>query len=220
MEARPIGPEDIEDALSQLRARGVRLAYWPMSAGDLDLRKAAERAGGLLVDEKRYYGRRCATTQVGKTTSGAAKVGRYRGGADESLEDLAIQSGAYSRFAVDSKIGRDRFEQLYRLWIRKSISGDLADAVLVAGSSSRPKGMITVRAENACGEIGLVAVASEEHGRGIGEQLVSVAQSWFEQEACDHVVVVTQGANEPACKLYEKCGFQCEKTEDFFHFWL
>lgn len=80
--------------------------------------------------------------------------------------------------------------------------------------------MITVRADDARGEIGLVAVAPEERGRGVGKQLLSGAQSWFEQQACNRVVVVTQGANEPACKLYEGCGFQCDKTDDFFHFWL
>ncbi len=213
-------PEDIEDVLSQLRARGVRLAYWPMPPGDPDLRKAAERTGGMLVDEKRYYERRCLPTKPGTTTSVAADVELYGGGADASLEDLAVQSGAYSRFAVDSEIGRDRFEQLYRLWMRKSISGELADAVLVAGPSSNPGGMITVRASDARGEIGLVAVAPEERGRGVGKQLLLAAQVWFEQQACDRVVVVTQGANEPACKLYENCGFQCEKVEDFFHFWL
>ena len=47
------------------------------------------------------------------------------------LIDLAIQSGIYSRFNVDKNIGKEKFEELYRLWIIKSVKKEIAKEVIV-----------------------------------------------------------------------------------------
>ena len=47
------------------------------------------------------------------------------------IEDLAIQSVEYSRFSVGPNIPRGKFVALYKVWINRSISKDIAAEVLV-----------------------------------------------------------------------------------------
>ena len=39
---------------------------------------------------------------------------------------LAIAAGEYSRFAVDRRFPREKSESLYRIWIQRSVSGEIA----------------------------------------------------------------------------------------------
>ncbi len=57
---------------------------------------------------------------------------------------------------------------MYRLWIERSVRGELADAVLVAGANPtdraeliehEPAGMVTLEESEGVGQIGLIAVA-------------------------------------------------------------
>ena len=40
--------------------------------------------------------------------------------------DLSVQSGAYSRFNIDTKIGKKKFEKLYHLWMINSTNRKIA----------------------------------------------------------------------------------------------
>jgi dTDP-4-amino-4,6-dideoxy-D-galactose acyltransferase len=136
------------------------------------------------------------------------------------LEKLAIQSGIFSRFAIDNRFSHEKFTALYKTWIRKSISGEMADEVLVIRQNNHIAGMITLSNKNGVGNIGLIAVDEEFRGRKFGQQLVCDAHRWFIKQGCHTAYVVTQGENLPACRLYEKCGYQQIKIEFYYHFWL
>jgi len=136
---------------------------------------------------------------------------------------LSLAAGVYSRFHCDPRFPRDKFEELYRIWIERSVRRELADVVLVARDATEPTsgllGMVTVSAAEAAGSIGLIAVAEMARGRGVGRRLIEAAHVWMRQ--CDAVEgrVVTQRANLPACRLYERAGYRLSTVEHYYHFW-
>jgi dTDP-4-amino-4,6-dideoxy-D-galactose acyltransferase len=81
-------------------------------------------------------------------------------------------------------------------------------------------GAITAAVKDGCGTIGLLAVDSKHRHKGNGSRLVTTAQRYFLSRRVKISRVVTQSADMPACKLYEKCGYTVETIKDFYHFWL
>ena len=129
------------------------------------------------------------------------------------LEDIARQSHRDSRFYSDSLFDRARCDELYATWIRRSCLG-LADTVLVATWEGFPAGYVACQNE----AIGLIAVAGSAQGRGLGRQLVTAAQHYFQSRGATRVAVVTQGRNLAARALYERCGFRVAGAQYWYHF--
>jgi ribosomal protein S18 acetylase RimI-like enzyme len=114
---------------------------------------------------------------------------------------------------------------MYRLWIERSLRGEMADAVLVAdlsnGTLSAPlAGLISLEETAGTGSIGLIAVAQEARGRGVGTALLAAAHRWMLARGAQQARVVTQADNLPACRLYERAGYRLADVRHVFHFWL
>ena len=135
---------------------------------------------------------------------------------DQSLLNLALLSGHKSRFKTDNRLNH-KFESLYTLWIQKSITGEMADAVFVAQTDNKIEGFVTLKQNNYHGQIGLIAVSPEAQGKGIGSKLMQAADYWYWKNNLKTCSVVTQLANTEACKLYEKNGYREETVELVFH---
>ena len=207
--------------LDELRREKVTLAYWASDSESPESEAAGNSLGGFLADRKTTY--LLDHGKLDKDSIGNLQpVVEYGvATASEDLEQLAIQSGAYSRFKVDPRIPTERFEELYRLWIRGSVSKRLADAVMVVqGSNDKVVGMVTLGQKNGRGDIGLIAVDSDSRGIGYGRVLVNSSLMFFLSEGYKYSQVVTQGDNVPVCSLYESVGYTLEKCENLFHFWL
>jgi dTDP-4-amino-4,6-dideoxy-D-galactose acyltransferase len=224
--------EDLGGALHTAREQQYRLIYWSTPA----VREAPEQLlgdfDGLLVDRKLTYARilpaRDACPRLAKAQSVQPWVQRT---ASPELEALAVAAGVYSRFGVDKRIPRQEFRALYRIWIDRSVRREIADVVLVAYDqesagnaqgqrSSLPiSGMVTVRVLNGVGNIGLIAVAESQRGRGVGSRLIAGAHQWMLDHGAAKATVVTQSANLPACRLYERNGYLLEQAENYYHFW-
>ena len=204
----------LASVLEDLRRKAVRLAYWPASA----VVGFAADLGGRLVDEKTTFLIDLAGLPAGEAPAG---IEPYSASMPlPQLRSLAIQSGLNSRFAVDPQLPREKFIELYTIWITRSLSKEIADEVLVVRDGEAVAGMITLGNKNGRGDIGLVAVDEAYRGRKFGQALVLAAQRWFAARGYRHSQVVTQGANTPACNLYRKCGYAVEKVEPYYHFWL
>ena len=192
-------------------------------------RELLEEYAGTLVDRKATFGKSLqpeavdcnAEEQVGLPVAPYPTTT-----ASPELYALAIAAGIYSRFAIDPHIQMERFEAMYRLWIDRSVRGELADAVLVVpldkdqAATGRLAGMITLASSNCVATIGLVAVSVEMRGRGIGATLMRAAERWMiARNACE-ARVVTQLSNTPACRLYERSGYRLLQLQHYYHFWL
>ena len=132
---------------------------------------------------------------------------------------LALQSGWDSRFKRDPYLPPGAFTNLYREWMRKSLSRTMADQVLAHRTGSVYTGFVTLRRRETHASIELIAVAEGHRGRGIGAHLIHAALHDAARAAYDKVRVVTQASNEGACRAYEKYGFVPVRREYVYHLW-
>lgn len=215
-----LGHEDLAEVTVLLQEKGVRLAYWASDPGDGKSQQAATQCHGTLVDRKITY---VVSADRAVLPSGgpAWPVETYAEPlTNADLENLAVQAGRYSRFRVDPRIPEGKFVEMYRMWIRKSVDRQLAEAVLVVRHLGRIVGMVTVGEKNGRGDIGLIAVDNGMRGKQVGAALVFAAQAWAFGKGWGSAQVVTQGENVAACRLYEKCGYRIEQVRNVYHFWI
>ncbi len=210
--------------LKQARGDGIELVYWQPQADEEVSAELLHEFTGSLVDRK-------ATYQIDLAYSGCPALGEVsvglgireypRGPASAALCELAIEAGAWSRFRRDPVFPEDIFRKLYTTWIEQSCRHELADAVLVieAPDERGVLGMVTVAAKGGEASIGLMAVAAPARGQGVGRFLMQAAHQWMATRSFPKARVVTQLANQPACRLYERCGYQLALVQPFYHFW-
>lgn len=135
------------------------------------------------------------------------------------FENLAYESGKFSRFYLDKNFKEDDFRRLYFSWIKKSLSKQIADRVFVIEENQRVVGMVTLKIADTA-QIGLIAVNADMQGRGYGKLLINECLSEAVKNNCSNLVVPTQLDNTQACNFYQKCGFSIQSIVNVYHFWL
>ncbi len=216
LEGVPPAPA-IRAAADAARARAFRL---------LVVTDAADGSGAVLaplgarrVDTKLDFAAavRPATLPRGIEAIPAAPAPADR----DALDALALASGAHSRFRTDPRFGEAAWTRLYRAWMDNSVSGTIADAVLVHRDAGRITGFATIRA---CGDrearIGLLAVAADRRGRGIGGALIGAVHRWASDRDLRTILVATQQDNAGACRFYQGAGFEVSERLAIHHLWL
>jgi dTDP-4-amino-4,6-dideoxy-D-galactose acyltransferase len=211
-------------ALRLARQQGTRLVYWPAHPEQPVPAALLGEYGGLLADRKVTYHTTLASEEEpgGCGPSGLVIRPYPKGAATAVLVELAVAAGEHSRFRVDRRIPSNKYASLYEIWMQRSTRHELADAVLVAVGADRPDdilGMITLSETEGTGHIGLVAVAAAARGRGVGSRLLRAAHGWMLGRGATRARVVTQLANGPACRLYERAGYTVLDIEHLYHFW-
>jgi dTDP-4-amino-4,6-dideoxy-D-galactose acyltransferase len=215
--AAPFGnPPRLAAALAEAWAARLRLVYGICDHADGPSFEVALAAGGRFVDAKRIYalnlaGGAAATEELALAGTDACSR--------RQLRSLAWQAAEYSRFRLDPALPHGSWRRMYSAWLRNSLDGKIADAVWVERSGEDTVGMVTVAHRNAHGQIGLLAVDRNSRGRGVGRRLLGAARQSCYAAGCDSLTVVTQGANDAACRLYEAAGYQLAGEQDIFHFW-
>lgn len=219
---------DLAATLRLARSEGVRLLVFPAPDGREVPRELLDEFAGTLVDRKATFCRQFVWTANDRARAEVqpSVVPYTAATVSTDLGELAISAGAYSRFHVDSHFSNEKFEAMYRRWIERSVTGDMADVVLVVplnregATHGRLGGMITLSESAGVASIGLIAVAAEVRGAGIGSTLMRAAHLWMRDRNAREAQVVTQLANLPACRLYERAGYRLSRAQHFFHFWL
>ena len=202
--------------LKEMRQDGFQFVYWTT---DHQYTYDFQLYSGELVDKKITY--ELNLQKINPDSLPLSKTEPYNSCMPFSqLENLAVQSGTLSRFARDKRFPQDKFISLYKSWIQKSATGEMADEILVIRENDHIIGMVTLAKKKSVGNIGLIAVDEGFRGRKFGQQLVGDAHRWFIEQDCVTARIITQGDNLPACRLYEKCGYQVKLSEFFYHFWL
>ena len=193
--------------------QGVRLLYiYAYDDGAID---CAQKMGADKIEE-----RITLTLKVHRLTPLSDTDGDFATSKDRNdLLALAWQSAERSRFKRDPNLPVDSWRELYRIWLDKSLDGEMADAIIVERDEQGVAGMITVSAQNAIGKIGLFAVDERARGQGLGRKLLDRASDWFAVQGCQEANVVTQGDNETALKTYRNSGYTIKEAVVVFHWW-
>jgi len=169
-----------------------------------------------LVDRKVIYTQSLVATE--KTIN---KVEEYKNLIiTDELESLSYLSGACSRFRLDNHFEPEEFFRLYKTWMSKSLSGELADKVFVVRELNEIVGIVTLKFQKEVGNIGLIAVSETVQNKGYGKDLINACRNAVISEGFQQLEVPTQMGNISACRFYEKCGFKIKSITNIYHFWL
>jgi dTDP-4-amino-4,6-dideoxy-D-galactose acyltransferase len=212
---------DAHAAAEWARENRVDWLYFLADAQDPETIQAAQRARFQYVGDRLELGRRLRgpLREALPDPEGIA----FREAKHTDVADLrSIAESAYeqSRFFFDAHVDRSKARELYGVWIERSVVDAYADWVIVADSAAGPCGYITgKRVVNGTGSIGLVGVSAGVRGQGVGAQLVERAVDRFAAQNFEQVVVVTQGSNVFAQRLYQRCGFLSQSVKSWFHKW-
>ena len=206
-------------AIEHCRATGVRLLYLSLSPTNTAGAAAAVRAGAWLADVKLTFELSLFPAALAATHSlpPPNTVLTKTTAPTLALEQLVLQSGAYSRFRRDARIWPLAFAALYKQWLYQCLNHG---TVWVASTKNKPVGLLAFAARDSYASIELMAVAPAAQGQGIGQELVRAAEREAQQSGFPKLQVVTQGANQPAQDLYRRCGFQLAHAAQVYHLWL
>lgn len=203
--------------LAEAKLQNYRLIYVFMDEHTVLNSNLLNQWHGKLVDRKIVYKKTVKGNKEEK--SHLISVLKEAQISDELLR-LVYLSGHFSRFRLDKNFPKGSFEKMYKEWIIKSLSGELADRVFVAKEKGKILGFVTLRIKNTSGEIGLIAVDNKTQGKGIGTQLTHACEKYLKEKSISCLRVPTQVDNSQACRFYEKYGFEKNTITNIYHFWL
>jgi dTDP-4-amino-4,6-dideoxy-D-galactose acyltransferase len=206
---------DLQTIEGLFKKTKTRLAYYLTPKETPPFVYESDELDFYLVDKKTTYTKSIDLKL--KIEKGIETIGNNTN--FEKLKKLAIQSGIYSRFKTDKKINKQKFEELYRLWIENSINKKIAKEVLLYKYDDEIAGLVTLGEKDNRADIGIIAVDSLFRGKGVGRSLMNSAEKWFSINGYKTIQVVTQKDNIAACKLYESCGYSVESVYFYYHIW-
>ena len=133
---------------------------------------------------------------------------------------LAYLSGEYSRFRLDSKIPKLKFEELYRLWIDNTINKKFGDKLLyLANNDGQLIGFVTLKFGIDEASVGLIAVDKDFQGMGFGKDLIYAAENICIKNNLLKINIPTQEENTLACNFYSKLGYTIKDKLTISHYW-
>lgn len=207
--------DELIEVLLILKKIGANLIYYSSTSPLIEFNDISKIYDVNFVDRKMTYSKKIDE----KSFYNPFITGYKKDYPEKDLLNLAVQSGVYSRFNLDKRIGITNYENLYKEWIINSVNKKFAKEVLVYYDEDIIAGFATLGEKNSIADIGIIAVNSNYRGKGIGKSLIHSSENWFLNKDYKNIQVVTQGDNIPACKLYESCGYKVSRLEYFYHFW-
>jgi dTDP-4-amino-4,6-dideoxy-D-galactose acyltransferase len=196
-------------------ANEVACLYFLASGDDPSSAHVAERGGFRLMD-LRVELRRSA----GAEEQPLERLREARPDDAGALRAIARSSHGITRFYADPNFANDRCDDLYDVWISRSLEG-WADGVLVADGEGGAAGYVSCHLDDASatGSIGLIAVDERARGSGIGVDLARGAVGWCHGRGSETMSVVTQGRNVAALRTFQRAGFLVDSVGLWFHKW-
>jgi len=209
-------PDHLKNLLQIAKSSDYQLIYVFINEDSFIEDLILKQFNGKLVDRKVLFGKEIHTLKEEYKF-----VSKYKSKQlTPELEQLAYESGQYSRFKLDSNFEQDDFYKMYKIWILKSLTNEMADNLFVVKENNVLKGMVTLKIDNEKGHIGLIAVSPDTQSKGYGKALINACENELLNKGITKLEVSTQIDNIPACKFYKKCGFEIKEITNIYHFWL
>lgn len=144
------------------------------------------------------------------------KEGDYAG-----LRRIASNSFVHSRFYCDGSFSKKKCQEYYETWIRTSYEGRV-DLFLVAEQLGNPIGFITGIFSRNKKEVRLelCAVKESRQEMGVGERLTQTIVKQSVDAGATVALVVTQGRNVAAQRMFQHLGFLTRSCQLYYHKWF
>lgn len=220
------GPGELDAAIGAARRAGFTVVFLRL-VGDDSLRGALNAAGHAPVDTLVTSTLAPRAGQPERRAGTAAEISidphdRLADPADvAAVAAITGEAIRTSHLHADPRLPIERTRALYAAWATNDVTGR-AQRTIVARAGGALIGYLTVVASPAAAPptamIDLVAVAAAWRGRGAGAALVGGFVDWIG----DREITATVGtqADNPALRLYQRCGFVPTATHVTYHLWL
>jgi GNAT superfamily N-acetyltransferase len=145
------------------------------------------------------------------------EIGPFRDGEIGSLMDLADGAFAINRFIGDPLLPSGQVPKLYRRWLQSLVEAQ-PSKVFVARRKGIPIALAACSLGIAVydavveglspGFVGLLAVAPEFRGLGLGRALLTYSQNRLTAAGCTVIYANVDFANRASLAAFQRCGFQ------------
>lgn len=193
--------ESVADVTGDLIKNNVYYATHRVNANNFPLIHAMEKSGFVLVDGLISLDADIANIEIRE------RINEIREANKNDLKELTDMTlGLYSvtRIYNDPLIPKDKADDFYKKWVENSLSGKVADLVLV-WYEKKVLGYVTLQKK---GQIPLIGVSREAQGRGIAKKLINSSFTKFKEWGVTVVKIETQMGNIPALRVDIDCGFK------------
>lgn len=214
----PFSAIELDDAWLEMQQNGIWFAYAFCAPGAGEERLLISKGARIPATRVDFRKDIVPSTEILQTPFHLLEF--PQGAGYEPLVTLALQSGIYSRFRMDSKLPTNTFERMYTEWIKKAVAGEMADVILVVSDGNSPAGMITLSKKDSTVKIGLFAVLHIYRRQGLGSLLLSAAEQWGIKNGCTAIEVTGQMQNREACRFYESSGMEITLLQNALHVWI
>ncbi len=137
------------------------------------------------------------------------------------LKEIASKLYLDSRYHFDKNFIKKKIELFYSEWVSKAVQKKYDDDCLIYLQNSQPVAFCTLKYSNKdLAIISLFGVDKKFSGKGIGKKLLGQVMQYLKYKKFSKVIVVTQGRNYSAQRLYQSAGFLTLKTELWYHKWI
>jgi len=140
-------------------------------------------------------------------------------GVDPELLQLALTAGVHSRFFRDKNIPQSKSNELYKIWIERSVERKLADLVIVYREGMKIVGFITIITTGKEAHVSLLAVDPEFEGRGVSFALMNSTEYILSTMGFEIVKSETQDHNRKAKLVYQRQGLNFGEKHYIYHLW-
>lgn len=195
-----LDPHLVTDLKKDLQKYQIQYATYRISADDYPAIQNLEKYGFIFVDG-------LITLEACVKNDNARFSSIEIAGKEDEDQLIYLASTMYrgiSRYYHDPVISQKKADSVYQQWMKNSLAGKVADAVLIWKEKKDILGFITLQKK---GEIPLIGVAKKARGKGIGKILLSAAFSQFSEWGLEKITIETQMTNFAALCLYQSCGF-------------
>ena len=206
----------LNELLEWCVANRIECLYLLADSDDSQTTHLAETNEFLLADVRLTFERTIGEISF-MLSSQVVRLARQEDLAE--LRAIARTRHRDTRFYFDRHFDRAKCDLLYETWIENSFRG-FAQAVLVVEVDRKPVGYITGHLRGEEAQIGLLGVADGHQGAGLASILVQHFLSWAAREGARRAIVVTQGRNVRAQRLYQRNGFVTASFQLCYHRWF
>jgi len=215
-------------ALSELKEKGIKHVSTKVDIYDITTVHALEMSGFRLMDTTVIYAFDFRRSQISEFED-QCTLRLAKSKDEDALLRIAATSFSRTRisddrFHADPDLPEEKSDALYVEWIRNSIRGKIADAIVVAELDGKPVGFTTIenfraRADEVGANIGaliLSAVLPEARGRGVYTSMIRKGLEYLRPKV-DIAELGTQITNFAVQKAWSTLGFKLAYGTYAFH---
>jgi len=211
------GDDDLADALAVARHDGYAVVFVRLPEGDAwcsALTARGQRPVDTLVTSTLLFDAAILHPEVA-IEQRATVDDRADVAAVVAITNATLHT---SHLHADPRLPRAATEALYAAWVSNDLAGRAVRTLLARDANGVISGFLTVVVRDRTAVIDLIAVHPDHHGRGIGSALIAAFVAWVRAEGL--AATVGTQVDNPALRLYRRCGFVPTSTQLTYHLWL